>query len=114
MDPMTPKIDFKISPGMSARSAEQEDREFGLPEVRRIQGGDAARMAEAEARASAQRPYNLRMQARSGRSFTLDDLASLTAQSQQSSLYVDDSANGHSEAELDNSSRTPEIHTSSL
>lgn len=75
MDDSTPKLRFKISPGSSARLAEQE--RTGVPPRMRIQGGTAARMAEGEAPLAAQRPYSMSMQARTGKPFTLAEISAM-------------------------------------
>ncbi|WP_188552752.1 hypothetical protein [Edaphobacter dinghuensis] len=82
---------FNISAGTAARRAEQEEqeRESAGPRPRiHLRGGTAARMAENEAPIAAQRPYSMSMQARTGKPFTLADVAaekkSSSSQEQQS------------------------------
>ena len=70
----TPKSRFGISPGMSARSAEEERRSEDVRPQMRIQGGTAARLAESELRGAAQRPLSIRLQARAGGAFLPDSL----------------------------------------
>lgn len=71
MDSVTPKIRFGIAPGSSARLSEKEREATEAVPSMRIQGGTAARMAEAESQVRTQRPYSMSMQARTGKPFTL-------------------------------------------
>ncbi|NYF78670.1 hypothetical protein [Granulicella arctica] len=74
MDRVTPKIRFGIAPGTSARISEQEHEAAGPSPSMRIQGGTAARKAEAEARVETRRPYGVSMQARTGKACSLEEL----------------------------------------
>jgi hypothetical protein len=82
MDRSTPKIRFGISPGSSARIAEQEQKTAEAGPQMQIRGGTAARMSEGEAPAAAQRPYSISMQARTGKPFTLADVSGMDHRSQ--------------------------------
>ena len=62
----SPNLRLTIRPGMAARSAEEERKSQDVVPRMRIEGGTAARLAEAEARAAAQRPLSIRLQARIG------------------------------------------------
>lgn len=84
MDRSTPKIRFGIAPGSSARMAEREQESEEARARMQISGGTAARKAEGEARAATARPYSIRMQARTGKPFSLADAAAMEAQSQVS------------------------------
>ena len=75
-----PKIRFGIAPGSSARIAEQQARSAEPSPSLRIQGGTAARKAEAEAPRDPQRPYGVSMQARTGRQVSLADLMEAEAE----------------------------------
>lgn len=62
----TPKSRFEISPGMSARCAEEERKSRDvLPRIG-TEGGTAARLAEAELGVASRRPMSIRLQARAG------------------------------------------------
>jgi hypothetical protein len=74
----TPKSRFKIRPGMSARSAEEERNSKDVFPQMRIQGGTSARLAEAEARA-ARGPLSIRWQARAGEALAPASLRSADA-----------------------------------
>jgi hypothetical protein len=78
----TPKSRFKIRPGMSARSAEEERNSKDVFPQMRIQGGTAARLAEAEARA-ARGPLSIQWQARRGEALAPASLRSADAASAQ-------------------------------
>lgn len=84
MDRGTPKIRFGIAPGSSARIAEREQESAEARPRMQISGGTAARKAEGEARAETARPYSISMQARTGKPFTLADVAAMDAQAQSS------------------------------
>lgn len=74
----TPKSRFKIRPGTSARSAEEERNSKDVFPQMRIQGGTSARLAEADARA-ARGPLSIRWQARAGEALAPASLRSADA-----------------------------------
>jgi hypothetical protein len=79
MEHVTPKLRFRIAPGSSARMAEEERRTAEASPQTQIRSASAARMAESEEPAAPQRPYSIRMQARTGVPFTLTGDADATS-----------------------------------